>query len=310
MGALDGKAIVITGSGRGLGAACAKAVGARGAAVIVNDVDGQPALEVAKAINDAGGRAVAHPADISKWSEAAALIERCVREFGTIDGLVNNAALFSMARLDELSEHDIGRFVEVNLIGTINCAAHAIGPMIKRGKGSIVNVTSGAQMGLPTLGVYGATKGAVASLTYTWAIELKEKGVRVNALSPQAATRLHEVSDAYYRAKGLPPPALVRQPPPENNTPVVEFLLSDASAGVTGQVIRSDGPQLALCTHPGILMPILRNEHWTFESVCEAFARDLANRQPPPGIVGMEVTITPNPSDFWSRVPDGRATIR
>src|SRR5208282_3141482 len=78
MGALDGKAIVITGSGRGLGAACAKAVGARGAAVIVNDVDGQPASEVAKAINDAGGRAVAHPADISKWSEAAALIERCV----------------------------------------------------------------------------------------------------------------------------------------------------------------------------------------------------------------------------------------
>lgn len=310
MGALDGKAIVITGSGRGLGAACAKGVAARGAAVIVNDVDEQPALEVAKAINGSGGRAIAHSADISKWSEAAALIERCVREFGTIDGLVNNAALFSMARLDELREQDIRRFIEANLIGTINCAAHAIGPMIKSGKGSIVNVTSGAQMGLPTLGVYGATKGAVASLTYTWAIELKEKGIRVNALSPQAATRLHEVSDAYYRAKGLPPPAPVKQPPPENNAPVVEFLLSDASAGVTGQVIRSDGPQLALCTHPGILMPILQNDHWTFESVCEAFAHDLAKRQPPLGIVGVEVTFTPNPSDYWSRAPDRRATIR
>ena len=268
-------------------------------------------MEVAKAINDAGGRAVAHPADISKWPEAAALIERCVREFGTIDGLVNNAALFSMARLDELKERDIGRFVEVNLIGTINCAAHAIGPMIKKGKGSIVNVTSGAHMGLPTLGVYGATKGAVASLTYTWAIELKETGVRVNALSPQAATRLSEVSDAYYRAKGLPPP-----PAGEATAPRKQHARGRISAlRRCGGRDRAGGPQRRpsarpLYPFPGPHMPILRNEHWTFESVCEAFAQDLANRQLPPGIVGMEVTITPNPSDYWSRAPEHRATIR
>jgi NAD(P)-dependent dehydrogenase (short-subunit alcohol dehydrogenase family) len=299
MRALEGKAIVVTGAGRGLGAACAKALAMQGAAVVVNDLDRQHASAIAKVINYAGGRAVAHPADISHWSEAKALIDRCVREFGTIDGLVNNAAFFTMARLDELEEHDIRRSIDVNLIGTINCAAHAIGPMVTKGKGSIVNVTSGAQMGLEALGVYGSTKGAVASLTYSWAIELGQKGVRVNALSPLAATRMTDAGEAYYRDKGLPLTNSVL-PPPENNTPVVEFLLSDASIGVSGQVIRMDGPQLALCTHPAILLPTVNRERWTFDSVREAFAYDLAKRQLPPGIVGMESTVTHNPSDFWS----------
>ena len=309
MGALEGKAVVITGAGRGLGAACAKALAVQGAAVVVNDLDRQHASAIVKVINYAGGRAVAHPADISQWSEAKGLIDRCVREFGTIDGLVNNAAFFSMARLDALEEHDIRRSVEVNLIGTINCAAHAIRPMVTKGKGSIVNVTSGAQMGLEALSVYGSTKGAVASLTYGWAAEFGQKGIRVNALSPLAATRMTDAGDAYYRDKGLLLTNSVVPPPPENNTPVVEFLLSDASIGVSGQVIRVDGPQLALCTHPAILLPTINSEGWTFDSVREAFARDLAKRQLPSGIVGMQGTVTHNPSGFW-RTLASEQTIR
>jgi NAD(P)-dependent dehydrogenase (short-subunit alcohol dehydrogenase family) len=207
-----------------------------------------------------------------------------------------------MGRLDELGEHDIRPYLESNIVGTINCAAHAVRAMKERGHGSIVNVTSGAQMGLPMLGVYGATKGAVASLTYTWAIELKDHGIRVNALSPTGATRLSEVSDAYYGGKGMSPPIMPPQPPPRNNTPIVEFLLSDASIGVTGQVLRSDGPQIALCTHPGVLLPILTDDHWTYESLADAFAKQFAHRQLPVGIVGMEVKTSPNPSHFWSRV--------
>jgi hypothetical protein len=91
--------------------------------------------------------------------------------------------------------------------------------------------------------------------------------------------------------------------PPENNVPVFEFLLSDASADITGQVVRIDGPQLGLCTHPGILMPLLHDEHWTYETVCEAFRRELAGRQVPPGIFGVEAKILPNPSAFWSTTP-------
>jgi hypothetical protein len=160
-------------------------------------------------------------------------------------------------------------------------------------------------MGIPAMGVYAATKGAVASFTYTWAMELQESGVRINALSPQADTPMGDATTEYYKAKGMAKPT-GRQPPPENNTAVIEFLLSDASAGVTGQIVRVDGPQLALCTHPGILMPMRRHDGiWTYEAVDEAFRTDFAKRQLPLGIVGLELNKTiPNPSDFWGRGPE------
>jgi NAD(P)-dependent dehydrogenase (short-subunit alcohol dehydrogenase family) len=302
-GILQGKAVVITGSGQGIGRACALAVARLGAAVVVNDVNKTKAEAVAGEIRAAGAKAVAHVADIASWSEAAGLIERCVGEFGAIDGLVNNAALFMMGRLDEMTDGDTQRLFNVNVVGTVNCSMHAVKQMQKRRKGSIVNVTSGAHMGIPAMGVYGATKGAVASFTYTWAMELKDSGIRVNALSPQAATAMGDSTHEYYRAKGLPKPA--QQPPAENNTPVVEYLLSDASNGVTGQIVRIDGPQLGLCAHPGILMPMQSNPHWTCESVAEAFERDFAKRQLPLGIVGMSVQTVDNPSDFWKRSEAG-----
>jgi NAD(P)-dependent dehydrogenase (short-subunit alcohol dehydrogenase family) len=299
MSALQGKAVVITGSGRGIGAACAKGVARLGAAVVVNDVSADVAEATAAEIRSQGGRAVAQVADITSWADAGKLIARCVSEFGAIDGLVNNAGLFAMARLDELDEAKWRSLVDVNIVGTVNCAAHAVKQMQKRGRGSIVNVTSGAHMGIPAMGIYGATKGAVASLTYTWAMELKDSGIRVNALSPQAATRMSETTGAYFGGRGEKRP-IGNSPPAENNSPVVEFLLSDAAAGITGQLVRIDGAQLALCTHPGIQMPLLRNERWSFETVREAFATDLAKRQVPLGIVGMRVAETvDNPSDLW-----------
>jgi NAD(P)-dependent dehydrogenase (short-subunit alcohol dehydrogenase family) len=305
MGALQGKSVVITGSGRGIGAACAKGVARLGAAVVVNDVSADVAEATAAEIRAAGGRAVAQVADIVSWDEAGKLIERCVAEFGAIDGLVNNAGLFAMARLDELDGAKWRALVDVNVIGTVNCAAHAVKHMQKRGGGSIVNVTSGAHMGIPAMGIYGATKGAVASLTYAWAMELKDAGIRVNALSPQAATRMSDTTGAYFSGRGEKRP-VGKSPPAENNSPVIEFLLSDASAGMTGQIVRIDGAQLALCTHPGILMPILRNEHWTFEAVRDAFAADLARRQLPLGIVGINVADTvANPSDLWKARASG-----
>jgi hypothetical protein len=114
-----------------------------------------------------------------------------------------------------------------------------------------------------------------------------------------AATSMHARRDAYLQARGERP---LRTPDiaPEANAPVVEYLLSDASAGVTGQVVRIDGRQLGLCTHPAILTPLLEAERWTFEAVREAFDRDLRHRQLPLGVTGMEVAVTGNPSAFWA----------
>src|SRR4051794_19277880 len=103
---LEGKAVVVTGAARGIGAAYAEGLAAMGAAVVANDIDGAPVVAVAEKISRSGGRAVAHLGDITDEVLAAALMERCVAEFGAIDGLVNNAGLFIPGRLDELRVAD------------------------------------------------------------------------------------------------------------------------------------------------------------------------------------------------------------
>src|ERR1700682_2092978 len=101
MAVLEGKEVVNTGSGRGIGAACAKVAARQGASVVVNDIDAEPANETVAAIQAAGGKAVACVADITQWDEAGRLIQSCIDAFGKIDGLVNNAALFHTARIDK-----------------------------------------------------------------------------------------------------------------------------------------------------------------------------------------------------------------
>src|SRR5512140_2026554 len=102
MAVLAGKAVVITGSGRGIGAACAKGAARQGAAVVVNDIDAAPADETVAAIKAEGGRAIACVADITDWEESSRLMQSCIDAFGKIDGLVNNAALFHGARVDAM----------------------------------------------------------------------------------------------------------------------------------------------------------------------------------------------------------------
>ena len=167
MGLLDDRTVVITGAGRGLGEAYARAAAAEGATVVVNDVEGDLADAVARDIVAGGGRAVAHPADVSDWAAAEGLIARCVEEFGRIDALVNNAGEFALALPQEQGAEDARRLLDVNVYGTIACGTAALRRMVEQGSGVVLNVTSGEQMGNTATGVYGATKAAVATLTYS-----------------------------------------------------------------------------------------------------------------------------------------------
>jgi NAD(P)-dependent dehydrogenase (short-subunit alcohol dehydrogenase family) len=296
---LDGKAVVVTGSGRGIGAACAKGAARRGAAVVVNDVDAPEAHETVDAITKEGGTAVACVADISDWDEAGRLIETCLAHFGKIDGLVNNAALFHMARLDEFDPATTRSLVEVNVLGPLYCTARAVRPMLARGSGSIINVVSGAHMGMPTMGVYGATKGAVASMVYSWALELAGSGIRVNGLSPFGATRMQPPPGYMDEAQLQKMKALTQ--PPEANSPVVEYLLSDLSADINGQLVRIDRGELQLYTHPALLMPPVVRSEWTAETIAEAFAEHLKHLQIPCGVMGMTERPVSLQSGFWAR---------
>ena len=279
---LEGKAIVVTGGGRGLGRAYSLAAAAVGAAVVVNDIDAEPAEAVAAEIVAAGGRAVAQPGDVAQSKEAAAAVDRCVDEFGAIDGLVNNAG-FGMIDAFPPGEEDekhLRRVFEVNVFGTAFCGSQAIRHMVRQGRGSIVNVASGAIAGSQQLASYSASKAAAASMAMSWALDLQGSGVRINALTPMSITR-HWNWDLISDRAALPPAERLT---PEANAGVVVFLLSDQAAAVHGQIVSIRGGKLALVTHPAAVEPVLDSTFWTADDVAVAFDETLANRQLPLGM--------------------------
>ncbi|AXB43781.1 SDR family NAD(P)-dependent oxidoreductase [Amycolatopsis albispora] len=274
MGLLDGKAVVVTGAGRGLGREYARHAAAAGAAVVVNDVDPEPATEVAALITEAGGRAEVSTHSVADADQAAAIVTQCVRAFGTIDGLVNNAGLNYQVPPWADDPVRMRELIEVNVLGTMFTGMAALRVMRDRGTGVIVNVASGALLGKRGAAAYSASKGAVASLTYSWAADLAETTIRVNAISPLAWTRMVE-ADEVERAR------LSRDLTPDLAAPLVTYLLSDLSAGITGQLVRLRGDKLHLVRQHAVKQPVLTCPRWEVEDIAAAFRGELEPEPPP-----------------------------
>ena len=258
-GILDGKAVIVTGAGAGLGRAYACDLAGSGAAVVVNDLDAAAADEVASIIANAGGRAVADHNTVSDPADAAAIIDTAITAFGRLDGLVNNAGVFYVAAPQDDDPSRATDMVATNLLGSLYCGLRAIRYMVGHGGGAIVNDTSGAQAGMSRRGTYGATKGATASLTYSWAMDLREHGVRVNAVSPIARTAMVDYGVALGE-RGT-------DVAPEHVAPLVTYLISDAAAAVTGQIIRLDGPELSVLSRPGAQRRTARSDGWDHATI-------------------------------------------
>jgi NAD(P)-dependent dehydrogenase (short-subunit alcohol dehydrogenase family) len=272
MALLGGRAVVITGAGRGLGRAFARHAAESGAAVVVNDVDAEPARETVAAIEAAGGTAVPSIGSVADADYARALIALCRTRFGKLDGLVNNAAIGYHARPWEDDDAERTRaLVETNVLGPLHCGTAAAKVMVAQGNGVLVNVTSGSMIGQRGAAAYSASKGAVASMTYSWAADLARHGVRVNAVSPIAWTRLMAADP-----NGNP-----EAHPPERVAPLVTYLLSDLSAGVTGQVLRLADGHLHAVRQPAIIRPVLHQDVWTPEEIAAAVDGELVLESPP-----------------------------
>jgi NAD(P)-dependent dehydrogenase (short-subunit alcohol dehydrogenase family) len=283
---LTGRGVVITGAGRGLGRAFALAAAREGAGVLVNDIDVEVAHEVAAAIDREGGHAIGCGGSVASWHEAEALIEGCVEAFGTIDGLVNNAVAYTHYGAPwEEGEQAIRDAVDVAVLGTLFCGVHAMRRMRERRSGSIVNLTSRAHIGTRGMSTYVAVKGAVASATYGWALELMDAGVRVNALAPGAHTRAHDLALAAgtytdtHRAIAASPDLVA---------PVVVYLLSDLSAAVTGQILTMLGSRLGLIGPPSEFELVVEREQWTAEEIAEVVAHEFAPAFRPIGFEARE----------------------
>jgi NAD(P)-dependent dehydrogenase (short-subunit alcohol dehydrogenase family) len=261
---LSGKAVVVTGAGRGLGRAYALEVASRGAWVLLSEVDGDVAHEVRAEIEAAGGQAAVVVGSVADWEGAKGLVDRCIAERGRIDGLINNAAIFHVGVPWIETEDAIRGIVDVNIVGSLFCATHALSAMIAQGSGSLVNVTSGAHLGIREMGSYAATKGAIASATYTWALDAEPYGVRVNAISPVARTRMSGVW-------GNRDAAHMDEPDPAEIAPLAAFLLSDRAAGISGQVVRLDAHGLSVLRQPHFESAPVALAQRTFEAVAAAF---------------------------------------
>ena len=261
MGICDGRVVVITGAGRGIGREHAIEFARQGAKVVVNDlgaeIDGSgssagPAGQVVDEIRGMGGEAVANGDDVSDYEGAGRLIGAAIETFGTIDVLVNNAGILRDRMLVNMSIEEWDAVIRVHLRGTFAPTRHAVEYWRNRVKvgetndARIINTTSPSGIyGNVGQTNYGAAKAGIASFTIIAAMELARYGVTVNAVAPAALTRMTE-------NLGLGDPSVVRKPEdfdpldPGNIAPLVVWLGSSESAEITGRVFNVQGDHISV----------------------------------------------------------------
>lgn len=242
---LENMVAIVTGSSRGIGRAIALAFAREGADLVVNDLDLEGAEKVASEVEALGRRALAVKADVSRSDEVSHLVKSALAEFEKIDVLVNNAGILLAAPLEEISEEYWDRVLDVNLKGTFLCSQAVGREMIKRRKGSIINIGSIAGcMSYSMAGSYGPSKAAVINLTKQLAMEWAKYNIRVNAINPGLIrTPFTEpiYTDEEVLRKRIQMIPLGRIGTPEDVAEVAVFLASEDSSYVTGQTIMVDG---------------------------------------------------------------------
>jgi NAD(P)-dependent dehydrogenase (short-subunit alcohol dehydrogenase family) len=259
MGICDGRVVIVTGAGGGLGRAHALAFAAEGARVVVNDIgtslagegaSAAPAEQVVQEIAADGGEAVANSDDVADWDGAAALVRNALDSFGRLDVLVNNAGVLRDRMLVSTSEAEWDAVIRVHLRGHFCPLRHAAAHWREQSKAGaevdarVINTSSGAGlMGSVGQGAYSAAKAGIAGLTVVAAAELGRYGVTVNAIAPAARTRMTETAM----------PELMQAPEdgfdamaPENVSPLVVWLGSSASRAVTGRVFEVEGGMVSV----------------------------------------------------------------
>jgi 3-oxoacyl-[acyl-carrier protein] reductase len=275
---LDGRVAIVTGAGRGIGAATARELARLGAAVVVNDLDAS-AHALAEAIAATGGRALACVASVTDRADVRR-VAAAAESLGGIDILVNNAGLSSAVPLAQLGPDHFERVVDSHVLGTFLCT-HAVLPrMLAQQRGRIVNLVSRAGLiGLPGTAAYAAGKGGVFGFTNVAARDLLGTGITVNAVNP-AATDTRMVSSAIdafaaqggaaaERAAGL---RAALQPPAEI-APAIVALCADEAAHVSGQILYVAKGQLGSFAPLAVTQSTPRDANWRSEDALAAIAK-------------------------------------
>ncbi|MDE0590313.1 SDR family oxidoreductase [Halocynthiibacter sp. C4] len=242
---LNGKTAIVTGGASGFGAGIARKFIAEGARVMIVDINGDAAKEMAQELGDA---AVSFEANMAKAADVEALAKAVIAEFGALDILVNNAGITHLPMaMEEVSEEEFDRVLAVNAKSVFLTAKYIVPHMKEQGQGAILNVASTAGVSpRPRLSWYNASKGWMITATKAMAVELAPLGVRVNAINPVAGeTPLLKSfmgeDTPEVRAKFLSTIPLGRFSTPEDMGAAAAFLCSDEASMITGVAMEVDG---------------------------------------------------------------------
>jgi 3-oxoacyl-[acyl-carrier protein] reductase len=245
MSTLQGKVALVTGASKGIGAAIARELASRGAAVAVNYSGSKASADkVVAEIKQAGGKAIAVQANVANPDSIGPLIATVVKEFGPIDVLVNNAGVYEFAPLESVTPDHFHKQFNLNVLGLLLTTKEAVAQFNAKG-GSVINIGSVAADGVPAASVYSATKGAVDTVSKALAQELGPKRIRVNSLNPGMVETegVHAAgfigSDFQKKIEAETPLGRIGQP--QDIASVAAFLASDDSTWVNGQTIQVAG---------------------------------------------------------------------
>ena len=284
MTTLDGRVVVITGAGRGIGASIARLVASLGARVVVNDLgveldgsggDAGPAEQVAKQIKAEGGEAIANGADITDPDAAEGLIRSAIDTYGSLDVLVNVAGILRDRMIFNMSEQEWDDVIRVHLKGHFNtikpAAAWWRDQRNPDGHYRLINFTSVSGLfGAPGQPNYAAAKMGIVGLTYSCANSLGKYGVTANAISPGAATRMTQsVPDD--RRRG--PARSDDERSPDNVAPIVAYLASVDSDWLTGRVIGASGYDVMLFNNPEPVRQLTATSRWDVDQLAAQVER-------------------------------------
>ncbi len=307
---LDGRVVIVTGAGRGIGAEVAKWMGADGASVVVNDLGGSldgtgsaeaPAEVTAQAIRDAGGTAVANFDSVAEYETAGRIVQTAIDNYGRVDAICHVAGILRDRMVFNMTEAEWDAVLQVHLYGAFNMVRHAVPHMIDQQYGRIVLFSSGSGLGASGQANYAAAKEGMVGFARSLAKDLAPHGITVNAVYPGGATRMTEsipesttqlrqqqrTQAAPQQTQSQGPP--IQGPPeardPANNAPKAVYLCTEAAGNITGQVVGVSGWQATLYSPRHVTRSIHKNGRWTLDELDDlipiSIGADLVNPVPP-----------------------------
>jgi len=245
MSKLSGKVAIVTGASKGIGAGIAKALAEAGAAVVVNYASSKSGADaVVSAITSNGGQAVAVQGDVSRKSDAQAIVDTAISQFGRLDILVNNSGVYEFASIDEITEDHFHRLFNINVLGAL-LTTQAAAKHLNDG-GSVINISSVvSRITPPNSAVYTGTKGAVDAITGSLARELGPRNIRVNAINPglieTEGTKTANVVGSEMEQLIISQTPLGRSGQVQDIAPLAVFLASDDARWLTGETLIASG---------------------------------------------------------------------